>query len=286
MSRLDLHTHSTASDGTDSPAELVTKAAAQGLETVALTDHDTLAGLAEGEEAARDLGIRFIRGCELSTTTDQGSMHILGLWLPHECDALEAFLSHLREKRATRNTRMLEKLRSLGIMISMDDVLKHADATVGRPHMAAAMIEKGYVENIDEAFSLYLGIGGAAYVPKLAPRPEQAVRILNGMGATVSVAHPLLRRRPPGWLETFAQALIPLGLNALEAWHSAQDMAQTQWLRDLARNLDLNLTGGSDYHGARKPGIKLGMAGENQAIPGHLLDALLADRRRRGLPCA
>lgn len=283
---IDLHTHSTASDGMDSPAELVAKARETGLAAMALTDHDTLAGLREAEEASRELGQMVIPGCEISTITEHGEMHILGLWIPENSEPLEEMLAHFRRQRISRNEKIVQKLRDMGIAISMDDVLAHAQSSVGRPHIAAVLLEKGYVKTMQDAFLKYLGVKGSAYVPKIAPRPEQAVRILNSLGASVILAHPLLRKSPAGWLEGLAAQLAKVGLTGLEAWHSAQSREDSDRIVALARSLGLGLSGGSDYHGANKPGIELGSGRKgNVRVPASILDDLLARRKAKGLPC-
>lgn len=285
MKLVDLHTHSTASDGTDTPSALVQKAADLGLAAIALTDHDTIRGLEEAEEAARDLDIEFIRGCELSTSTDQGSMHVLGLWLPPGCDALDGFLSFLISARDRRNVTMIEKLRSNGVDITLEEVTERAAGSVGRPHMAEVLVEKGYAESTADAFDRWLGIQGKAYVPKLAPRPEQAVRILRDLGASPILAHPLLRPRPEGWLDALVRDLSQTGLAGLEAWHSALDKDQSREIIGLAEKYDLGLSGGSDYHGLNKPAISLATGKGNLCIGTDVLEKLKARRRARGLPC-
>lgn len=284
MGYIDLHTHSTASDGTDSPERLMEKAENSGLEAIALTDHDILDGLPRAEEAARDLGLLFIRGCEISTTTEQGEVHVLGLWIPHKSEPLESFLKHLRSMRSSRNAAMVEKLRNLGMDITMEELAAEAKGSIGRPHMAKIMLAKGYVSDRDEAFGKYLGINGKAYVPKIAPRPEQAVRILVSLGATAAIAHPLLRPRPDGWLDSLTCELAGAGLGALEAWHSSQSSKQAHEICELAKKYKLGVCGGSDYHGKSKPGLELGMAGENVKVPFSVLENLVEMRKNAGLP--
>lgn len=286
MRFIDLHTHSNASDGTDSPAELVAGAATAGLAAVALTDHDTLSGLDEAEDAARRQGIEFIRGCELSTRTDYGEMHILGLWLPRQAPALENRLTDIRHKRDNRNARILEKLAGLGIAISMDELLHEAQGeSVGRPHIAALLVKKGVVPSMKAAFDEYLGSSGRAYLPREVLEPEEAVRLMAGLGATVSLAHPCLKPVPPGWLEAFVLRLKDCGLSALEAYHSEHSDADIRTCVDLARRLDLGLSGGSDYHGRNKPRIRLGVGYGGLRVPTAILEDLKDRRRRQGLPC-
>lgn len=286
MRFIDLHTHSQASDGTDSPAQLVAGAAAAGLAAVALTDHDTLSGLDEAEAAAQRHGIEFLRGCELSTRTEYGEMHILGLWLPRKADALEQRLADIRHKRDNRNAHILEKLATLGISISMDELQHEARGeSVGRPHIAALLVKKGAVPDMETAFREYLGSGGRAYLPKEVLEPEEAVRLMAGLGATVSLAHPCLKPLPPDWLEAFVLHLKACGLSAIEAYHSEHSDAAVRSCVDLARRLDLGLSGGSDYHGRNKPRIRLGHGYGGLRVPLDILEDLKARRRQQGLPC-
>lgn len=285
MQPVDLHTHSTASDGTDTPAELVRKAEQAGLAALALTDHDTTAGLAEAAEAASGLSLEFVRGCEISTATDQGNMHVLGLWLPEECPTLDAFLSHLRAERHKRNVAVIDRLNKAGIPITLEEVEAMADGLVGRPHIAAALVQRGVVPDKDTAFAEWLGIDGKAYVPKVAPRPEQALRQLKELGATTILAHPLLRARPEGWLDRQVGALAQKGLDGLEAWHSHQDEDQTDEIIALAQKYGLALSGGSDYHGNGKPGLSLGIGNGGAQIGIDVLQKLKARRKSMGLPC-
>lgn len=282
---IDLHTHSTASDGTDSPGELIEKAARAGLEAIALTDHDTLAGLDEAEDAARDLGIYFVRGCEVSTRSDLGSTHILGLWVPKKSDVLQNFLKSMREKRDERNAIMIAKLRALGFDITLEEVAAMAGGSVGRPHMATVLVEKGYAADRKEVFSKYLGAKGSAYVPKATPEPAVATRLLASAGATVSFAHPLLPPpRPLSWLERLTLTLSAEGLSAIEVWHSEHRPQDSSWLKALAKRSGLCMTGGSDYHGLAKPGIVLGKGRDNLDISRDVLDSLLLARKKAGLP--
>ena len=203
LRRVDLHTHSNASDGTDTPSELIDKAHAAGLAAVAITDHDTLSGLSEAErEAQKYPDMEFVRGVEVSTGSDHGEMHILGLWVPRDAEPLEKALAEMRAKRGERNARIVEKLCRLGCPLSMDDVMKEAGGeSVGRPHIAMALITKGYVKSMKEAFDKYLGQTGSAYLPKDVMDPEKAVSIMSYIGCSVVIAHPLLRSYPPAFAD-------------------------------------------------------------------------------------
>lgn len=284
-SLVDLHTHSTASDGTDSPAALVARAHDLGLAAIALTDHDTLAGLGEAEQAGRERGLGIIRGCEISTRSEAGEHHILGLWIPARADALDNWLDAVRRRRNERNAEMVARLRALGFDITLEEVRAHASGSVGRPHMAAVLVAKGYARDVAAAFRDYLGADGKAYVPKQVPAPEEAVRVLAGMGATAVLAHPFLNAASPADVEALTRRLAACGLAAIEAWHSGHSEADTRHCVELARRFDLGVTGGSDYHGANKPGIQLGTGHGGLRVPVAVLEALQERRRAGGLPC-
>jgi predicted metal-dependent phosphoesterase TrpH len=287
MPLIDLHTHSTASDGSDSPARLVAAARAAGLAAVALTDHDTIAGLHEAETAGRDSGITVIRGCELSTMVENDTlrMHILGLWLPRDTGDLRARLQDLRAKRDVRNDKIVALLRGHGLDISMEDVRGQAHGeSVGRPHIAAALLAKGYVKTPAEAFRQYLGRQGKAYVPKEVMKAGEAVRMLAGLGATVCLAHPMLDKPPQDKLEALVASLVPQGLSAVEIWHSEHSAEDTRAALNLAHLFGLGLSGGSDYHGLNKPGIRLGVGRGNLRVGTDVLESLVRFRRERGLP--
>lgn len=287
FNRVDLHTHSTASDGTDTPSELVQNARKAGLKAVALTDHDTLSGLEEAEaEAKKEGDIEFVRGVEISTGSEQGEMHILGLWVPKDAEPLENKLASMRARRGERNERIVEKLRSLGLDITMDDVMEHAGGeSVGRPHIAMALKDKGFVSSITEAFDLYLGSTGKAYLPKEVMKPEEAVEIMSRLGCSVILAHPYLKPYPPGWIDEFVKRLIPHGLSGLEAWHSEHTEADSRNLIGLARRNHLCVSGGSDYHGANKPRISLGTGYGTLLVTTDAYTLLKKWREERDLPC-
>lgn len=282
---IDLHTHSTASDGTDQPEELVKKAFELGIEAIALTDHDTLNGLSKAREAALDLGMTFIGGCEISTITDMGEVHILGLWIPNECEILENFLCDLRKRRAQRNERMIQNLQRLGYAVSLEEVNALAQNNPGRPHIAQLLVQKGYAPDRESAFRELLGESGKAYVPKFAPSPAQAVRILQKLGASSFIAHPMLRKWPINWLENFIRDLAHNGMFGVEAWHSAHSKENIRFILEMASRYNLNVSGGSDYHGLQKPDIQLGTGRDNLNIPITVLESLESARKAAGLPC-
>ena len=288
LSCIDLHIHSTASDGSDTPAAIAEKAASIHLAAFALTDHDTLDGLEEAEEAAKRLGIPFVRGCELSTATPWGEAHFLGLWIPREPDSiaeLQEKLEAVRQDRYERNIRIVEKLQALGCAVKYEEAAALAGgAVVGRPHFAELLCRKGMVDTRREAFQKYLGEGKLAYVPRTLMSPEEAVGLLKRSGALVSMAHPRLLKAPLGALEGILAKLVPLGLDALEAYHSEHNANDVRECVTLARTYGLMLTGGSDYHGARKPLIRMGCGKGGLCVRRELYEELLRYRERKGLP--
>ena len=288
MRLIDLHCHSTASDGSDEPAELVRKALAAGLAALALTDHDSLAGLNEAQQRAEGTKLELIRGCEISARGAGGEMHILGLWIPADHPNLSAFESVLRDLRGHRSARnhiMVERLRKLGCALSYDDVLAEAGGeSVGRPHIARVLLRKGYAKSAREVFTRYLGSNGSVYEPKKVLPPEEAVELLLSVGATAAIAHPKLIRASDAWLEATVIRLRACGLSAMEAYHSEHSEADTRFCLALAVRQKLVLCGGSDYHGGLKPDIALGTGRGCLRVPESLLDQLKRQRREQGLP--
>ncbi len=288
VSRIDLHIHSTASDGSDSPSVIAEKAAALHLAAFALTDHDTLSGLEEAEAAAKRRGIPFVRGCEISTKTEWGEAHFLGLWIPHEKERLselQSVLSSVRDARSERNKRMIEKLQALGFNVKFDELEALAGKSViGRPHFAKLLCNKGIVKKPEDAFNLYLAKGKLAYVPRKVMSPEQAVELLKRSGAMAVMAHPrLLRKASTEELEKIVASLVPLGLDALEAYHSEHNADDVRVCIDLAKKYGLLLTGGSDYHGSVKPLVRMGYGKGDLCVSRGIYDDLLRYREKQGL---
>lgn len=277
--------HSTASDGTDTPAELVAKAASVGLAAIALTDHDTLDGIDEARQAADDIGIELISGCEISTASEFGSHHILGLWTDQNNPFLKTFLEMARQRRKKRNAAVLKKLHDLGLPLDAASLGNRPLDRIGRPHIAQALVSKGYVPDRRTAFAKYINSGGLAYVPKSSPSPESAIRILASTGATVVWAHPLLKPLAEKQLEKLTRRFSAAGLSGLEVWHSSHTPEQSQLLLAAAEKAGIGASGGSDYHGLAKPSIMPGVGAGNLNIPYEVLENLKKSRRARGLPC-
>jgi predicted metal-dependent phosphoesterase TrpH len=271
----DLHSHSLASDGTYTPSQVVEHALERGLAALSLTDHDTVAGLPEARERAAGTGLRIVPGVELSTSHGGIEVHVLAYFVDETAAELTTALDHYREVRRERARSILARLQRLGMPLTEDEVVERAKGgTVGRPHVAEAMVARGYVTSFDEAFRRFIGAHGPAWVPKPVPTPQEAVALVRRSGGVAAIAHPA----------TIGQdALIPelaaQGLVGLECIHPKHDPASEQRYRDLARRLGLIVTGGSDCHGRRPGGSMIGY-GE---VPAGVVDALEdAARRVRG----
>lgn len=285
MKLVDLHTHTTASDGTDTPEELVRHAREADLAAVAVTDHDTVSGLDEAVRTGRELGVEVIRGCELSTASEKGEIHILGLWLPADIGPLGEKLAYLRRMRGERNARIVDRLHELGVDISMEEIRAEARGdAVGRPHIAAVLVRRGFCPDARAAFADYLGRTGRAYVPRTLLEPGETVRMLHDLGATVVWAHPMLTRADMAWREEFMAGLKEHGLDAVEAHHSDHSEADARECAAMAARHGLAVSGGSDYHGGNKPKIRLGVGHGRLRVPYSILEDLKALRAGRGLP--
>jgi len=284
MSEIDLHTHTTASDGTLSPAELVLAAKEAGLKAVALTDHDTVDGLAEGLAQGERIGMEVIGGCELSATHGKLRMHILGLFLPPRPEKLIRTMRELVEHRHNRNRLIVEKLNSLGLEITYEEVKAIAgQGSVGRPHIAKALLDRGHVDKLQQAFDVYLSAKGKAYVPKKVLEAGDAIKLLKESGGTVILAHPCMLGMSLVELEALIRELAAYGLDGIEAYYSMHSPSKTRNYLELAHKLGLAVSGGSDFHGDPKPDIKLGTGTGELNIPYKVLDDLKGLRRAKGL---
>jgi 3',5'-nucleoside bisphosphate phosphatase len=251
---IDLHTHSSVSDGTQTPAELVHEAAAAGIGTIALTDHDSTAGWAGAALAASELGIGLIPGMELSTRYGWKSVHMLGYLFNPDDEALSAETARIRRARLSRAESMVAHL-ALDYDLTWEDVLAHTvpGATIGRPHIADALVTRGVVASRSAAFETLLHPRGGYYEPLYAPTPLDGVRLICGAGGVPVLAHPATRGRSGVMQEDYLLRLIDAGLFGLEIEHRENTDDGKAYLRDLAQRHDLVITGSSDYHGAGKP---------------------------------
>jgi predicted metal-dependent phosphoesterase TrpH len=259
---VDLHCHSTASDGTLAPAAVVRLAVECNLSALALTDHDTVAGVAEAADEARRAGIDFVSGIEISAEFPHpGTMHVLGYGVDPQSAVLGELTKKLLAGRDDRNPRIIEKLRELGVSISMAEVEDEAGGdVVGRPHIAAILIRKGYVSSVKQAFDKYLAPGGLAYFDKERLSPKKAIGMIRQCGGVPVLAHPIqLRCQNDAQLERVVKDLVDLGLVGIEVIHSDHDARAVERYAALADRFGMIKTGGSDFHGANKQ-IELGVA--------------------------
>lgn len=273
---IDLHSHSNASDGSDDPAALVQRAAAVGIRTLALTDHDTQSGVETALAEASRSGIELIPGTELSLAWEGGAMHLVVLFLVPGRGPLQDRLAEIRTARHARNHEILEVLESLGLPVGADEVATMAGGeSVGRPHIAAAMVRRGYVESIAEAFDLYLGWGRPAYRPRWRLTPEEGIGLSLASGGVPVLAHPhTLGLNNSEEVSTTLRRLKAAGLRAMECYCPLYSPIEREGYAALAARFGLLASGGSDYHGSFKPGIELGVGRGNLSVPERLLDAL------------
>ncbi|CAN2214345.1 COG0613 Predicted metal-dependent phosphoesterases (PHP family) [Candidatus Nanopelagicaceae bacterium] len=251
---IDLHTHTTCSDGTDSPFALVKKALAAGVTTLAITDHDSTAGWGEAVSAIQPQ-IELVLGAEVSClTTDGISVHMLGLLFNGEDSDIQQMLADSRDTRLPRMRKMVELLSADGINISLDDVYRATPegATVGRPHLADALVANGVVASRDEAFLDLLNNGSKYYVTHAAPTPEDAIRTIRKAGGVAVIAHPFASRRGQTITAATFADLVAAGMNGIEVHHRDQNTHEQEMLTSIAQELNLVITGSSDYHGTGK----------------------------------
>jgi hypothetical protein len=280
---LDLHVHSLYSDGTESPAALVAMAKSAHVRGLALTDHDSAAGVPEFLEACREAGMTGIGGVEVSANHEGGTLHILGLGIDPSDEALGDALAEVRDGRSERNMRILEKLQDLGFSITLDEVLDLAgEDIVGRPHFARVMVARGWVDSVEEAFERYLERGCPAYVDRFRLQPEEAMSLIRGAGGVPVMAHPTTAVQALEELPELVADLAAKGLGGIEAYYPDHSPETTEECLRLARRHSLLVTGGSDFHGEDvKPGIRIGVGNGSLFVPDRLLDPLLAQIRGR-----
>lgn len=272
---IDLHCHSIFSDGTNTPEELVALAAKAGISALALTDHDTTDGWPRFKAAAAQTPVQAVSGIELSAEFGDITLHILGYLFDPANEALQTALTWVREGRTERNFQILEKLNRLGYKLTHDDILKHAgDDLIGRPHFAAALIEKGHFKHKDKIFQQLLGKGKAAYVERRRLSPEACVELIRSAGGIASIAHPGQMKITTRALRRLVKKLKPHGLGALEVWHSTHKEYQIAAFLRICEDFDLAATGGSDFHGKLTPDLKLGRGFGDLDVSDHVLEQL------------
>lgn len=273
---VDLHCHSTASDGTFAPEEVVRLARDSGLSGLSLTDHDTIAGLDEARSLATKLGIDFVNGIEISCIFPKpGLMHLLGYGIDPTSDSLTRMTKQLIEGRDGRNLQIIEKLQSLNVAITLQEVEDVAGGDViARPHIAQVLLRKGYVTSTKQAFDKYLAPGGLAFFDKEVFTSREAIEMIRSAGGVAVLAHPVqLKSTNSAQLEQSLKDLVDVGLQGIEVIHSDHDTDAVAQMSAFAKKYDLLKTGGSDFHGSRKPGVQLGVA-NGRKVPREWFDQI------------
>jgi len=290
---VDLHVHSSVSDGLLTPRELVRHAKAVGLKAMALTDHDTVAGVAEALEAGREVGLEVIAGVEISAEIEKGACHILGYFVSHTHRGLKRVLADARGGRDARNIRILQLLNKLGLRLTMDEMAARVqDGVLTRAHFATVMLEKGYVKTWDQAFERYLGAGKPAYVARTRVMPEEAIKVIHAAGGLAALAHPRQLGRSPKETDEWLDKLAAAGLDGVETQSPDHTSNYARRYRAAAQRLGLVETGGTDWHGyrpaaehetGRHMNIHLGLGRGSMAIHYTLVEAMkkrLAGRKK------
>lgn len=276
MNYIDLHVHSSASDGSLTPEEVVELAKRAGLASFALTDHDTVEGVERAlNHAAKVKDIEVIPGTELSCYYNDREIHIVGLFINHKDETFLNELQKLEQAREARNEKMVQNFVDAGIPITLEE-LKHGNpnSVITRAHFARVLIEKGICKDKNEVFDKYLGIGCPFYLPKPKVTPEHVISLINQAGGIAILAHPYSYKLSKTEIEHMLDDLIPAGLSGMECYYSTYDDGQMQELRNIAHAKNLLISGGSDFHGTVKPDISIGTGHGNLRIPDKLLTAI------------
>lgn len=277
---IDLHIHTTASDGTYTPAQVVQEAKEIGLDAISITDHDTLEGYDEARPVADQLGVMLLCGIELSTKLMQANgrpktIHLLGYFFQEPTQEFRDWIVQQQQARHERNLQLAARLQSIGVDVTIGEVKAMGRAMAGRPHFARIMLEKGYVHSIQDAFDKYLDEKGSAYVEKHDPTLPEGIRHVKAGGGIPSLAHPIRLNRFGHQEEDLIRQMAKMGLQAIESYHSDHSEKHQERYEYLARKYDLAVTGGSDFHGDNKPGVRLGTGHNNNvSVPTKVLDRL------------
>jgi len=276
---IDLHLHSTCSDGSETPERVVELAAQAGCTAMALTDHDGLDGVPEARSRAASLGLAFVPGCEISCAFEPGTMHALAYFVEPGEGPLQSELENLRRDRSLRNDLLLKRLKDLGLPVSLEQVEAAAGSSViGRPHFASVLVANGAAVNIQDAFDRLLSKGTPGYVPKSRIDVTTFIDAAKGSGAVVVLAHPLTLGVDPARLDLLLGELSAAGLGGVECYYGRYSPDERAWLAEMAARHDLVATGGSDFHGSFKPDLLVGTGTGDLEVPDTVLGELVARR--------
>ena len=275
MKRIDLHTHSLKSDGSQTPAEVVRTAYAAGLSAIALSDHDTISGVQEALDAGKALGVEVIPAVELSAQSDT-ELHILGYFIDIKNKRLNDAMAYALQVRDQRQEETCRKLNEQGFQITMDELRQeaHGNPVLCRAHFAQIMVRKGYAASVQEAFTKYLSVGCYAYSNRQALTGPEAVSLIREAGGIAVAAHLHLIKMPDDQLREYLKTLIPYGLDGVEGYYTDYTPDMNERYRKMAKELGLVISGGTDYHGANKPHITIGSGRGNLEIPYTVLEGL------------
>jgi 3',5'-nucleoside bisphosphate phosphatase len=288
---IDLHIHTTASDGSCTPKEVVQLAKQNDVCAIAITDHDTMDGVEEAIEEGERLGVNVIRGIEISTEIHQNEnaymdglvgreLHILGYFLNGAGEGLDIVIEGLKKVRESRNVLMLQRLNELGLAITMDDLREETSGEImARPHFANCLVTKGYVKSIEEAFAKYLGDGKPGYVSRIRPSVEEGIRMIKDAGGIPVLAHPVLLGFSVETLDGLMGMLLPFGLMGVEAYYSLNRGNDTGNFLRLCIKHGLFATGGSDFHGAYRKEVQIGLGRGNLRVPYELLERMKGQKK-------
>ena len=277
MRKIDLHIHTNASDGTDSPAAAVELAGRLGLAAIGITDHDSVAGVPEAVAAGARLGVEVVPGIEVSSDYRDNNVHILGYFVDVQSPALRPVLDWVKNERDQRNRKMAAMFAADGFDISLDILEQlYPNSVLGRPHFAEYLMNKGYTASVKEGFDRYLEVGRPYYLPKRRISVARAVEVIVAAGGVPVLAHPLQYGYPENETLEMIEYAKALGVRALECYYSEHSPAQQAWMLRQAERYGLGVTGGSDYHGTRKTHITMGRGTGNMEIPYAVLEQLKA----------
>lgn len=277
MTEIDLHIHTTASDGTLTPSEVIQLAKERQLKAIAITDHDTVDGVEEALEEGQRVSLEVVPGVEISVNVRTGSLHLLGYFVETRRGVLREKLERLKQARSERNPRIAERLNDLGINITYQEVVRGSGGgQVGRPHFAQVLVDRGYARSINEAFDRYLAQGAPAYVDKYRFEAEEAIDIILKAEGVPVLAHPSSLDRTPGDLEKLVAQLIRYGLKGIEVFYPDHTPQQIALYRRLAKRFGLVVTGGSDFHGTLIEKAQLGTFGKGICLSYRTVEELLA----------